>query len=404
VAKKRKSKSKRSKQVGQSKRPKQVGFASRSGTPKIYPSPAERERIIGQRDKLLQELISIFVQTSGGGKSPDPAIARLAQTYGLDEVLLVMNKFQQTSTSRELIGEEAFLYRLYRQTFARYGGNRPFLNKQAYEELIVEHGKLVATRQLKSFIPFLAKRSAREQELHDLLLVGVDYWEDITPPSAPPRPIDFDPPPNGTYDHPAQTLLEWGWKDNEERLATNAKNTGKWRPVIPELVQMVFDEGLLAGWPAEAASWGPYHALQMLGRLQAHEVAERLLTLLDRENDWLSDRLPLVWSQMGPAAEAPLWAYVAERNHDPQKRSLVLRGLSRIAEAHPHCRLEIINRLAGLLQHSPADDATSNGYLVHVLYRMQAVEAREAILDAFEQGKVDLSIMQPQDVDFLHDR
>ncbi len=39
--------------------------------------------------------------------------------------------------------------------------------------------------------------------------------------------------------------------------------------------------------------------------------------------------------------------------------------------------------------------------MVHVLDRMQAVEAKQAIAEAFEQGKVDESIMQPYDVDFL---
>jgi len=42
-----------------------------------------------------------------------------------------------------------------------------------------------------------------------------------------------------------------------------------------------------------------------------------------------------------------------------------------------------------------------NGYIVFVLNRMKAVEARETIAAAFEQGKVATNIMQPGDVDFL---
>ncbi len=59
--------------------------------------------------------------------------------------------------------------------------------------------------------------------------------------------------------------------------------------------------------------------------------------------------------------------------------------------------------MADLLYRAPADDATANGYIVHILDRMEAVEAGEAILDAFEQDKVDSKIIQPGDVDFLYD-
>ena len=392
MAKKRKSKSRRPKRVERA--------TGRAGRP-AYPSPAERERIIKRRDELLEQLIPILIMTVEG--KSDQSLIKLVQKYGLDEVTFVLNKFQESATTRDLIGEEVLLYRQYRQAFARFGGDRPFLNKPDYEKLIFEHGMLVGKRKFKSLVPFLARRSKRERELHDLLLVGVDYWEDITPPSVPPRPADFHSPSAGIYDYPARTLLEWGWEDNRDRLLTNAKNIAKWRPAISDLIQLVFDEGLLEGWPGEAASWAPFHALGMLGQLKADDHAGRLLALLDRENNWLSDRLPVVWGQMGPSAESPLWAYLADQRRAPEKRSLALRGLSRIAEMHPQCRLEIINRMADLLHHAPADDATANGYIVHVLYRMQAVEAREAIFDAFEQGKVDPKIMQPYDVDFLHD-
>ncbi len=402
MAKKRKPKARRARKTYRSRRPKQARGTVRRAIPKAYPSPAERERIIARRDKLLQELISIFVETGSSGKPPE-GLARLAEEYGLDEVHLVLDKFQQTATSRELIGEEATLYRIYRQAFARFGGNRPFLNKRDYEELIFEHGKLVAFRQLKSFVPVLPRRSAREKELYALLLVGVDYWEDITPPAVPPRPADFDAPPPETYDDPARALLEWGWEDDERRLADSAKNAAKWRPAIPDLMRMVFDEGLLEGWPGETTSWAPYHALHLLGYLGAHEYAGTLLVLMDRENDWLSDRLPVVWEKMGPSAEPPLWAYLSDRSHDPEKRAIILMGLKRMAEAHPERRPDIIDRMANLLRRAPADDATANGYIVHILDRMQAVETHDIIFEAFEQDKVDPKIIQPYDVNFVRD-
>ena len=42
-----------------------------------------------------------------------------------------------------------------------------------------------------------------------------------------------------------------------------------------------------------------------------------------------------------------------------------------------------------------------NGYLVFILNRMQATEAGETILDAFEQDKVDRSTVTLDDVTWL---
>jgi hypothetical protein len=167
---------------------------------------------------------------------------------------------------------------------------------------------------------------------------------------------------------------------------------------------MIFDEGLLEGWPGEAASWAPYHALHTLGVLQAQEHAERLLALLDRENDWLSDRLPAVWGQMGSPAEPTLRAYLDDRDREAKKRGCVMMGLKAIAETYPKRRGDIIKDMTRRLQHASAGDAAANGYLVYVLNRMNAAEASEAIRNAFTQKKVDPNIIRAKSVHFLEGR
>lgn len=93
MAKKRKSKSRESKQMRR---------APRAATPKTYPSPAERERIIARRDKLLQELIPLLIETSSG-KLPDKGIAKLTRKYEQAEVLLVLDRFQQSAASEAIL-------------------------------------------------------------------------------------------------------------------------------------------------------------------------------------------------------------------------------------------------------------------------------------------------------------
>jgi hypothetical protein len=65
-----------------------------------------------------------------------------------------------------------------------FGGDRRFLRAQEYGDLSFEHGELNAERTMMSAV--VHKRGFREQELRDLLLIGSAYWEDITPPAAPP--------------------------------------------------------------------------------------------------------------------------------------------------------------------------------------------------------------------------
>jgi hypothetical protein len=362
---------------------------------KRYPSPAKRKRIIERRDKLMQKLITALVV-----HPDDPhRIYRLARQYGPQEVALVLNVIQERSASSQMIGDEAAIYREYRRAFARFGGDRPFLSTREYGELSFEYAMLFGKRKFKRILS--RGPSARERELSDLLLSGVNLWEDITPPAVPPRPDDFDAPAAGSYDYPVRALLDWGWDLDGQRIADNARNVAKWRRAVPDLVRMVLDEGLLNGWPGEPSSWAPYHALHMLGHVRAHEAGGQLLALFDLENDWLSDRLAVVWGHMGPQAEPPLWDYVGGSQHVPEKRAVVLLGLAFIAENHRKRRARIVDRLARLLQDASVDDATANAYIVHVLDRLQAVEAADVISEAFEHGKVDESIVAPYDVDFL---
>jgi hypothetical protein len=73
-------------------------------------------------------------------------MAALTQKYGAREVAIVLNAIQQRGANHKLIGEECQLHRIYRQTFARFGGQRRFLDKKEYEELVFEHGQRLATR------------------------------------------------------------------------------------------------------------------------------------------------------------------------------------------------------------------------------------------------------------------
>jgi hypothetical protein len=361
---------------------------------KDYPSPAERRRIIRQRESLLKKLVTAAVLRPDDTRRID----KLVRQYGSQEVMLVLDIVRGRTQGTGLIGDHIASYRAYRCAFARFGSDRSFLGMREYQELSLEHAGL----SLRQVVGKLLRRpNTREQKLYDLLLMGVDFWQDITPPAVPPRPADFAAPPPGQYEGPVQGLLTWGWDLDERRAARAARSEARWRPAVPGLVRMALDEGLLQGWPGETSAWAPYHAVHLLGYLHAHEVAGPLLTLLDQENDWLSDQLPAVWARLGPAAEVPLWDYAGDGQHTAEQRSIAFQGLGLIAEAHPARRGAVIDGLVRLLQCATATDATANGYLVHILDRLAAVEAGADIAAAFAQDKVDPGIIQPYDVEFL---
>lgn len=369
--------------------------ASRRSSAAGYPSPAKRERIVERRDKLLRELIPVLMGDQGDFRK----IGKLVRRYGLQEISLVLERFQERAVRSELIGDGISIYREYRHAFAGFGGNRPFLSWQEYSDLSYEYGLLNAKRI--SSLLFSRRPGAREREARDLLLIDA-FWDDIIPPDVPPRPADFTAPPAGTYDYPARTLLDWGWDLDDERAKNNAGNVNKWRPAVDDLVRMTLDEGLLDGWPGEPSSWAPYHALNMLGYPRAYRVAGELCALLGRENDWLSDRLAVAWGRMGPQAEPPLWDYVKDHGHDPRQRAIAVLGLRNIARAHPKQRGSIVRRLADLLRRAPAEDAEANAYIVWGLNSLEAVEARETVVEAFEQQKVDDSIIAPHDLGIIY--
>ena len=125
-----------------------------------------------------------------------------------------------------------------------------------------------------------------------------------------------------------------------------------------------------------------------------------MLALLDRPNDWLSDRLPGVWAQMGPQAQPPMWKYVAYHSHSPEQRAVILEALRVMAEMHPTQRTEIIGRLTRRLKEATRADAKVNAYIIFVLNRLRALGSFEVITDAFDQDKVDLEVIRREDLDF----
>jgi hypothetical protein len=354
-----------------------------------YPGVATRREIIAKREQILTRLIPLLMTRNLN------AVDELVAQYGALHVTYVLDKFQKQSR-REFILEEATLNREYRWLYAQFGAGRPFLSRAAYNELT--DSELPDAGQLMR----LTSGGVRPDDILDSdRLVHLIFATDITPPAVPVRPVDFVAPVPKQYPNILKPILNLGWKLDEAAMAPHLARKSKWRKVLSELAQMATDPGLINGWPGERASWAPYHALTLLGQYPAAEYAADLLTLLAEENDWLSDRLPAVWAQLGPAAAAPLWDVLEQMAESDDRLGVVLMGLLKIAEAYPAQREQTIERFITLLSGSPATRADLNAYLIYVLDAMGAETALPAIKAALAEERVNTRIVGPDGIKLL---
>jgi hypothetical protein len=363
-----------------------------------YPPEEERWEIIERRQAILRELIKDMV-TNAGENQVARANSFLDHHDQID-VLMALNAMTENLSRAGLLLDHARVYREYRRAFARYGGERRFLRAAEFEELNVEYVKMSMKREMLPVIKIPA--SKREKELRDLVLSGHNLWEDITPPAVPPRPADFQAAEPGVYTPPAQNLLSWGWEIDRRRVTKAvAGDRKRWLAAVPDLQRMALDEGLLSGWPGEAASWAPEQALDVMTFLKVSEGTAALATLADRPEDWLSDKLAEVYAAAGPSVEEELAEDFANPAYSENRRQALLGGLHALAENYPARREAIIRRLADSLDANPVEQAKLNGYIIHVLDQLEGVEAADAVRSAFKEDRVDTGIIEQGDIEWL---
>ncbi len=363
-----------------------------------YPSPAERQVIIQKRRQLSLTLMEYLLEDA----RPDgPRYQELVQQYGLDEVRLMLASYQKNDQEKNPMLDEPYGYRQYRQAFARFGGRRRFLSHAEHGDLQMEFMKMFVPRTIMT-LPPIPQPSARETELYDLILTESPYWEDITPPAIPPRPAGY-PFIRRVYPAPIQKLLALGSTASFEALAPQlarqtAADQAIWQPLLPDLLSLVFEPNLLHGWPADPSAWAPWHALHLLGLLQARSSATALLGLMDDPDDWLSDCLPAVWAKMGLEVQSQLWRVLDNPTRSEQQRSQICLGMLKLAETFPQAREAIVSELVERLDDLTFDNPTVIAFMVFTLNRLKATQALKVIKQAFKQKRVNTHVIELRDV------
>ncbi|MDP9379891.1 MAG: DUF1186 domain-containing protein [Chloroflexota bacterium] len=188
-------------------------------------------------------------------------------------------------------------------------------------------------------------------------------------------------------------LLQAG-KEPEQGLLDRVVAFGP--ATVPALIEMATDETLHQADSESPEVWAPLHAANLLGHLQAAEAVEPLLPLLQMDDDWLAEALPEVYGKIGEPALEPLRAYLFDRTQGVWGRVTAARALKQIGQYHPQTRPRVVDALASRLapEHSQEpDDEVLNGFIIGYLVDLKATEAMPAIREAYEQDRVDTSIV-----------
>lgn len=141
------------------------------------------------------------------------------------------------------------------------------------------------------------------------------------------------------------------------------------------------------------------HALRALERMgEAAEVAiKRLMPLMNDEDDWIAEEMPVFYGYMGRPAIEPLKLALDEGGVDTSEDfrwGSVPRALEQIAQRHPELRDEVLSILEqGLVT---VANPTIAGLIVCSLMDVEAKESLEIIRQAFEDDRIDETI-----VDFI---
>jgi hypothetical protein len=198
------------------------------------------------------------------------------------------------------------------------------------------------------------------------------------------------------YTAPVQRLLSIGEARsyNPSEWPDYCARFGLEREHISDLIRMACDAGLNQADSTSREVWAPMHAWRALGQMRAAEAVLPLLAFLRGASDdeAAMEELPAVFGMIGQAATSPLAAFLSDRSNPELAVSTALLGIKEIAAQHPECRAECVGILVRMLEPQAAADPTTAGFAVSALIDLGAVEAIDAIRDAFRRNAVDISV------------
>lgn len=164
---------------------------------------------------------------------------------------------------------------------------------------------------------------------------------------------------------------------------------------VPDLIRMATDTNLHNASHENADVWAPLHAWRALGQLRAVDAAGPLVQLFEqlKDDDWVYEELPEVFSMIGPATIPVLERFLADDRVEENSRISVPSCLVRIAKDHPDHRDACLSVLVRQLGKFNTNGSALNGFLILGLVELAATDAVGVIRQAFSADRVDLRVL-----------
>lgn len=199
------------------------------------------------------------------------------------------------------------------------------------------------------------------------------------------------------YNPPVSQLLTIGDARKMRQWPNYPQTYGLTQAHVPDLVRMIQDEELHWAYSDTREVWAPIHAWRALGQLRAETAVSAIIDtfpMIDDEDatDWQQSEYPRVLAMIGPAAIAPLQAYLADPRHGLWSRITAVDAFEKIGKQHPDTQEEIVAILTEQLKRYGRQDPILNSFIISALSEFKAIEAKEIMAAAFKAGRVDLSV------------
>jgi hypothetical protein len=196
------------------------------------------------------------------------------------------------------------------------------------------------------------------------------------------------------YPPPLDRLLELGRLFTRGRAWRDYLEMGIGREHMPDLLRLACDMELNHGDQDDPRVYGPLHAWRALGQLAPTEAVAPLVDLLVQlpDDDFANEDLPVVLGMIGAAAVEPVAAILADSDIEERTRISAASALEEIGKRHPELRDRCVEVLTRQLERWAEQPDGLNGFLIHDLIELGAVEVAPQMEAAYAGGGVDLMI------------
>jgi hypothetical protein len=206
------------------------------------------------------------------------------------------------------------------------------------------------------------------------------------------------------YQTPVSQLLTYGQSKTSSDWTNYAQEFGFTSENIPELIRLATDVSFNDLNHEESPEvWAPLHAWRALSEFgpEASSAVTPLLGLITEmeDDDYFLEEVPLVMGKIGPAAISEVEKLLHGSSEELWNQGIfATECLEAIAKEYPETRERIFDIAIRQLDNYRHNDPALNGFLILLLCDLENADALPAIEKAFFEGKVDVFVVDWEDV------